>query len=126
MGEYSLVHNGGFSSGDHWNFTNLGANDGVAGGSLKITGEAGKAKRAYQDFPIYAAKKAFAFSAQAKADSVPLRDEREFAVALTATYSDGTTQTETARFDVGDVGWQYASGVFVPEKNLVINTVVWS
>ena len=80
MNNYNAIENYDFSDNTYWQ------------GSKVITGSPTQALSTYQEVVINKANPVFLLSGSALADSLPLRDNRQFGIKLSIYYEDGTVE----------------------------------
>ena len=101
----------------NWTPLNLEANDGIVNKQMHIKGNPGKNKGLHQTIPInkQAGSIAFTMSGKAVANSIPLYDNRHFAIDLGLYYADGTSQWTVIPFNADSTGHQYTTGPVYPK-----------
>lgn len=101
----------------NWTPLNLEANDGIVNKQMHIKGNPGKNKGLHQTIPInkQAETIAFTMSGKAVANSIPLYDNRHFAIDLGLYYADGTSQWTVIPFNADSTGHQYTTGPVYPK-----------
>ena len=127
---YNLISNGDFRSGlTGWSVSGSGviattdaASPQLEGSAYQVTGNYTNTFTLSQTIPVSgAAGDSYVFSGWAKGRSAALDGllngiDKEYALQLTFTNTDGTTTTETVQFNHNMPHWQYAAAVAVAEK----------
>ena len=129
---YNMVGNGDFSYGtalapEFWSRVNCDANDQVVTMDnpqviddkvMKITGN-GTTHKYMRQVINNPGKQGdtFVFSAWAKADSIPLREDRKMTLRFAFARTDGTYQNTDVTYNPHSNSWQYASGVAIADSD---------
>lgn len=114
MNNYNAIENYDFSDNTYWQ------------GSKVITGSPTQALSTYQEVVINKANPVFLLSGSALADSLPLRDNRQFGIKLSIYYEDGTVEEKIQSFNDCSSAQQAVSMTVAPEKyNKIVNKVVF-
>ena len=127
---YNLINNGDFRSGlTGWSVSGSGviattdaASPQLEGSVCQVTGNYTNTFTLSQSIPVSgAAGDSYVFSGWAKGRSAALDGllngiDKEYALQLTFTNTDGTTTTETVQFNHNMPHWQYAAAAAVAEK----------
>ncbi len=135
---FNLISNSGFESAASDSAWSLSAGtradeDSIEGYSMKITSTPSQAKcLVYQAYIGQEADEngnavnptGFSLSGWAKADSVPIKDNRTFRLKAEIYYNDSSKQTVYADFNDYCSDWQYASAAIIPEQTLAIECIV--
>ena len=88
---------------------------------IQMLGSPAQAKTYYQDIAVSgSAGDVYTLAGWAKADSVPLRDNRSYTIILRFNNTDGTTTDQVAKFTTAvgrEYDWQYTASRAVAAKN---------
>jgi YD repeat-containing protein len=118
---YNIVENSELGinnlSTEGWTYNDSGTGNAVNyedRTTYQIKGGKGKNRCLYRPVSVNGKKgDTFVLSGWAKAQALPEKDGRYFALDLGIKLNDGTTQWEVVKFNEGSEGWQYTSGEIV-------------
>jgi RHS repeat-associated protein len=118
---YNIVENSELGinnlSTEGWTYNDSGTGNAVnyeGRTTYQIKGGKGKNRCLYRPVSVNGKKgDTFVLSGWAKAQALPEKDGRYFALDLGIKLNDGTTQWEVVKFNEGSEGWQYTSGEIV-------------
>ncbi len=113
------------SSGGGWSGGSYVSNAPGFGTAIKLTGTFSGNASSSQTVSISngTAGQTYILSAWAKGDSAALKTGRSFALEAVLTYTDATTETQSASFCPDSTEWQYAVLPIVPKKNLPLTSI---
>lgn len=114
MNNYNAIENYDCSDNTYWQ------------GGKVITGSSTQALSTSQEVIINKANPVFVLSGSASADSLPLRDNRQFGIKLSIYYQDGIVEEHTQSFNECSSSLQAVSITVLPENyNKIVNKVVF-
>ena len=123
---YNLVENGDFRYTTDWSsdnglMTRKSAAPELSEDAYRLVGEPTKKKYIYQTVAVSGKKgDSYVLAGWAKADSVPIRYDRKFALIATFNNTDGTTTSRAVEFNPSadtSQNWQYAAEAVVAKKD---------
>ena len=123
---YNLVENGDFRyttdwSSDEGRMTRNSAAPELSDDAYRLVGDPTEKKYIYQTVAVSGKEgDTYVLAGWAKADSVPIRDDRKFALIATFNNTDGTTTSSAVEFNPSagrSIEWQYAAEPIVAKKD---------
>ena len=115
MNDFNLLSDSNFTTTDTWS----------NGDSL--VGDPSLAKSTSQTITVNKKNVSFNMTGTAQANSVPLKDNRNFGIKLKLNYTDGTSEEHIRNFNAATSAMQSVNMFVTPEKSdVVISTVVFS